>query len=116
MPPIVVQMTSFTNLDVSGWDSVKKLDPEAYFRSFISQGIRPDGRYFNSIRKIVNSSDGYRPQTSSSDINIYGSALIKMGGTVVTASVLVLVGTPNSLTPTFGELGRLKFSFHYQHL
>jgi exosome complex component RRP43 len=84
----------------------QKLHPTEYFRKFVSQGVRPDGRLLNS----------FRPTTVHQGVitTANGSAMVRIGGTTVVCGIKAEVAEPKMDTPDQGYLGRLARlpSFH----
>uniref|UniRef100_A0A7S2TXE8 Ribosomal RNA-processing protein 43 n=1 Tax=Lotharella oceanica TaxID=641309 RepID=A0A7S2TXE8_9EUKA len=74
----------------------KKLHPHEFFRKFLEQGIRPDGREVMNVR---------RTRIASGNIgSADGSAVAKIGGTTVACGIKLEVGTPSALTPNHGRI------------
>ncbi|KAF9429726.1 Exosome complex component RRP43 [Podila epigama] len=74
----------------------QKLHPTEYFRKFVSQGVRPDGRLLNS----------FRPTTVHHGVitTANGSAMVRIGGTTVVCGVKAEVAEPRLDTPDQGYL------------
>ncbi|KAF8933800.1 Exosome complex component RRP43 [Dissophora ornata] len=74
----------------------QKLHPTEYFRKFISQGVRPDGRLLN----------GFRPTTVHYGVitTANGSAMVRIGGTTVVCGVKAEVAEPKLDAPDQGYL------------
>jgi len=68
-------------------EGFRKIYPTEYYRKFLVQGVRPDGRGLNKIRKTTVSTGSI---TSAS-----GSAFVKMGNTSVVAGIKLEVGNPH---------------------
>ena len=101
-------MTSLAEYSNERYDSVKKLDPEGYYRAFIKNRIRPDGRHFNQFRSIVDQSEQFSSRITDNNAagqRLYGSSLIRVGGTVAAAGIQLFIGTPNATSPESGEIG-----------
>jgi len=77
----------------------QKLHPAEYFRKFISQGVRPDGRLLT----------GFRPTTVHYGVisTANGSAMVRVGGTTVVCGVKAEVAEPRLDSPDQGYLGML---------
>ena len=69
-----------------GPDAYKKLYPAEFYRKFVENGIRPDGRSFGSGRPVT---IGLKPIEGPSS-----SALVKIGSTSVLAGLTFEVHTP----------------------
>ncbi|KAG0369554.1 ribosomal protein S5 domain 2-type protein [Gamsiella multidivaricata] len=74
----------------------QKLHPSEYFRKFVSQGVRPDGRLLNSFRPTT---VHYGVITTAN-----GSAMVRMGGTTVVCGVKAEVTEPKLDAPNQGYL------------
>lgn len=76
----------------------QKLHPAEYFRKFISQGVRPDGRLLT----------GFRPTTVHHGVisTANGSAMVRVGGTTVVCGVKAEVAEPKLDSPDQGYLGK----------
>ncbi|GJJ68337.1 exosome complex component RRP43 [Entomortierella parvispora] len=74
----------------------QKLHPAEYFRKFISQGVRPDGRLLT----------GFRPTTVHYGVisTANGSAMVRVGGTTVVCGVKAEVAEPRLDSPDQGYL------------
>ncbi|KAK3811181.1 MAG: exosome complex exonuclease RRP43-like protein [Benniella sp.] len=74
----------------------QKLHPTEYFRKFVSQGVRPDGRLLNS----------FRPTTIHQGVitTANGSAMVRIGGTTVVCGIKAEVAEPKMETPDQGYL------------
>ncbi|KAF9358992.1 Exosome complex component RRP43 [Mortierella sp. NVP85] len=74
----------------------QKLHPTEYFRKFVSQGVRPDGRLLNS----------FRPTTVHQGVitTANGSAMVRIGGTTVVCGIKAEVAEPKMDTPDQGYL------------
>jgi exosome complex component RRP43 len=78
------------------WEQVKAANPLNYYRSFLAQNIRPDGRTFLQRRPVSIRSGAI---TTSN-----GSCLTKIGATSVLAAIKLEVSPPLNATPTSGFL------------
>lgn len=77
----------------------QRIDPADYYRNFIKNGVRIDGRSFSDLRCVA---------VGGSDFNCLsecGSSLVHFGNTKVACSISVLVGTPSQLNPSSGDIG-----------
>ena len=74
----------------------KKLNPIGYLRSYLQNGIRPDGRMFDERRNLDIKVDVYK--------HISGSSTISLGETTVTAGVTLLTGAPSHDSPNSGDI------------
>ncbi|KAF9185441.1 Exosome complex component RRP43 [Haplosporangium sp. Z 767] len=74
----------------------QKLHPIEYFRKFVSQGVRPDGRLLN----------GFRPTTVHVGVitTANGSAMVRLGGTTVVCGIKAEVAEPKLDSPDQGYL------------
>ncbi|KAF9916913.1 Exosome complex component RRP43 [Lobosporangium transversale] len=74
----------------------QKLHPTEYFRKFISQGVRPDGRLL----------DSFRPTTVHYGVitTANGSAMVRIGGTTVVCGIKAEVAEPKLDSPDQGYL------------
>ncbi|KAF9583302.1 Exosome complex component RRP43 [Lunasporangiospora selenospora] len=74
----------------------QKLHPVEFFRKFISQGVRPDGRLL----------EGFRPTTVHKNVvsTANGSAMVRIGGTTVICGVKAEVAEPKMDSPNQGYL------------
>lgn len=80
-------------------EAFQRLDPENFYRRFVKNGVRPDGRGLRAVRPIsvdvgVLSEDRVR-----------ASALVGLGSTKVLAGITLQVGQPMESTPMCGMLG-----------
>ncbi|KAG0243462.1 Exosome complex component RRP43 [Mortierella sp. GBA43] len=75
----------------------QKLHPTEYFRKFVSQGVRPDGRLL----------DSFRPTTIHNGVitTANGSAMVRIGGTTVVCGVKAEVAEPKLEAPDQGYIG-----------
>lgn len=78
---------------------LRQLNPVDYYREFIKNGVRADGRSFSDLRRVAVGTGDH--STSSA----YGSSLAHIGETKVSCNVSVLVGTPSQQNPGSGDLG-----------
>ena len=78
---------------------MQAIDPKAYLTGHLQRGLRLDGREPLEMRplscKVLSRGDG-----SSGLISV----CVGLGGTIVTCSVSVLIGTPSYHTPDCGDL------------
>ncbi|CAG9855645.1 unnamed protein product [Phyllotreta striolata] len=75
-------------------DGYKTLHPVKYYREFLSQGIRPDGREFNTFRPIL---------LNVGSINTAdGSAIAKVGNTTVVCGIKAELCKPKPDAPDCG--------------
>jgi exosome complex RNA-binding protein Rrp42 (RNase PH superfamily) len=81
--------------------AAQHLDPEGYYREFVKNGVRVDGRSFSDLRRISVGAGDF--STSSK----FGSSLIHIGETKIACGVSVLVGTPSQQYPDSGDIGKL---------
>lgn len=83
-------------------EAFQRLDPENFYRRFISNGVRPDGRQLRTVRQISVDVDVL------SDNHVQGSALVGLGSTKVLTGITLKVGQPSEGTPLHGALGEYK--------
>ena len=81
----------------------QRIDPAVYYREFIKNGVRIDGRSFSDLRRVAIGGSDF---TCLSEC---GSSLVHFGSTKVACSVSVLVGTPSQLNPSSGDIGTYCF-------
>lgn len=80
-------------------EAFQRLDPENFYRRFVNNGVRPDGRGLRSVRPI------------SVDVGVLSkervqaSALVGLGSTKILAGITLQVGQPSESTPMCGMLG-----------
>lgn len=89
---------------------VQQLNPVGFYREFIKNGVRVDGRGFSDLRCISVGAGDF--STSST----YGSSLVHIGETKIACSVSVLVGTPTQQSPDSGDVGKTLYSIFHLHL
>ncbi len=77
----------------------REIDPAAYLLSFLKNGVRPSGRLITDYRNI-----NVR-QGSVNAANVYGSAQVQIGETIVTCGVNLMVGSPSLDKPQQGDIG-----------
>jgi exosome complex RNA-binding protein Rrp42 (RNase PH superfamily) len=77
----------------------QRIDPVDYYRTFIKNGVRIDGRSFSDLRCVAVGGSDF---TCLSEC---GSSLVHFGNTKVACSISVLVGTPSQLNPSSGDIG-----------
>ena len=74
----------------------RKVQPEEFYRKFLAQGVRPDGRALLGARKATPTPGA----VSSAD----GSCMLKLGKTVVLAGVQCEPGVPTKADPALGRV------------
>jgi exosome complex component RRP43 len=74
----------------------KRVQPVAYYRHFIDQDVRPDGRLFSDVRQTT--------VTVGAIETADGSSMVRMGNTTVVCGIKVQVALPHPLTPTKGYI------------
>lgn len=89
---------------------LKLLRPKDNFRSFLSNGVRFDGRLTSQMRPIAIQSNTLI-EKGNHNSPILGSSQVRIGGTTVVASIHALVGTPRLTHPKQGELGKQQQMF-----
>ena len=80
-------------------EAFQRLDPENFYRRFVKNGVRPDGREPRAVRPI--SVD----VGVLSEERVRSSALVGLGSTKVLAGITLQVGRPSESTPMCGMLG-----------
>lgn len=81
-------------------EAFQRLDPENFYRRFIKNGVRPDGRELRAVRPI-----SVDVEVLSSE-HVQASALVGLGSTKVLAGITLEVGQPAESTPLCGMLGK----------
>lgn len=85
-------------MDAIAVEAFQALDPENFYRKFVSQGVRPDGR----------SHLGQRPIHISTGVltadHVVSSALVRMGGTKFVGAATLQIGIPADATPSCGDI------------
>ncbi|CAN0330229.1 unnamed protein product [Ectocarpus sp. 6 AP-2014] len=79
-------------------EAFQRLDPENFYRRFVKNGVRPDGRELRAVRPI--SVD----VGVLSEERVQASALVGLGSTKVLAGISLQVGHPSENTPMCGML------------
>ncbi|EAA00202.3 AGAP012402-PA [Anopheles gambiae str. PEST] len=74
----------------------KLLHPVKYYKDYLENNIRPDGRELEELRPLAISFDVIK----SAD----GSAIVKVGNTTVVCGIKAELATPNALAPRHGFL------------
>lgn len=80
-------------------EAFQRLDPENFYRRFIKNGVRPDGRELRTVRPVSVDVDVL------SEKHVQGSALVGLGSTKALAGITLEVGHPGESTPLQGALG-----------
>lgn len=80
-------------------EAFQRLDPENFYRRFVNNGVRPDGRELRSVRPISVDVEVL------SEERVQASALVGLGSTKVLAGITLQVGQPSESTPMCGMLG-----------
>jgi len=75
-------------------ETYKRIHPSDYYRSFLSQNIRPDGRTFNGFRPIT--------ITANSVGTADGSSIVKLGKTTVVCGIKAEIAVPTDEDPNSG--------------
>lgn len=86
-------------------EAFQRLDPENFYRRFVKNGVRPDGRELRAVRPI--SVD----VGVLSEENVEASALVGLGSTKVLAGITLQVGHPTESAPMCGMLGKSSTCF-----
>lgn len=81
-------------------EAFQRLDPESFYRRFIKNSVRPDGRGLRTVRPISIDVEVL------SDKHVQGSALVALGSTKVLAGITSQIGQPGESTPLSGAIGR----------
>lgn len=102
---------AFINIIIMSIDSstiIELLDPVQHLRTHLDQRVRVDGRGFMDSRSLtVNCGAGEGIDTLLSfkaKKGIYGSAEVRLGGTLVCCDTTLLIGTPSPVAPDEGDL------------
>ena len=74
-----------------------RIQPHEYFRRFIEQNVRPDGRPLGKFRKTA--------LTFGAIVTADGSCMVKVGGTTVVCGIKAEVAEPKIKEPKKGYLG-----------
>lgn len=77
----------------------ERIKPDEYFRRFIEENVRPDGRSLHAFRPTS------IRQGAISTAN--GSAMVRIGGTTVICGIKAEVAEPRIDRPKDGYLGKL---------
>jgi exosome complex component RRP43 len=90
------------NMSVLPADVLQQLNPALFHRQFFAEGVRTDRRALEAARRttIAHSDNAERPAVAGAD----GSALVKLGHTVVLCGISLEVGVPQSVNPKNGRL------------
>lgn len=80
-------------------EAFQRLDPENFYRRFVKNGVRPDGRELRAVRPISVDCGVL------SEERVQASALVGLGSTKVLAGISLEVGNPGESTPMCGALG-----------
>eukprot|EP01027_Heterolobosea_sp_BB2_P004989 GEZU01007675.1.p1 GENE.GEZU01007675.1~~GEZU01007675.1.p1 ORF type:complete len:180 (+),score=13.68 GEZU01007675.1:151-690(+) len=78
------------------YNAFRKIHPVEFYRKFLSQGLRPDGRVLTKLRKTVIS--------AGSISTAEGSGMVKIGNTSVLCGIKAEVGVPSTEEPNQGKL------------
>lgn len=81
-------------------EAFQRLDPENFYRRFIKNGVRPDGRELRAVRPISVDVEVLSPE------HVQASALVGLGSTKVLAGITLEIGQPAESTPLYGMLGK----------
>ena len=88
---------------VAGVPIYNQFDDVEYYRSFIKNSIRPDGRKFSEYRRLA------VRQGFVTAPNVYGSAQVQINNTIVVCGINIMVGSPSMADPNKGDLGKYFF-------
>lgn len=75
---------------------LQTLDPRAYIRACLKNGVRPDTRQKNGLSDVLVSRNTYE--------NLWGSSIVKWGLTRATCGITLDVIAPSSSTPYEGDI------------
>jgi exosome complex component RRP43 len=75
-------------------ETFKKLQPSEYYRKFISNSTRPDGRRVDEARQVDVQLNPLK--------NCFGSATAKIGSTIVTCGIIAEIAEPLPTVPNEG--------------
>lgn len=84
---------------IAGVPIYEQFDDAEYYRSFIKNSIRPDGRKFTQYRRLAVKTGAI------SAPNVYGSAQVQIDKTIVLCGINIMVGSPSMADPEKGDLG-----------
>ena len=84
--------------------ATKILTPETYFENHINNKIRLNNRQFHQHRPVIVSTDEIKSQT-----NVYGSSIVTIGRTVVSAVITIHSMNPTVKQPSYGDIGKFLF-------
>ncbi|RUS15041.1 ribosomal protein S5 domain 2-type protein, partial [Endogone sp. FLAS-F59071] len=91
------QSTSVTaQLPRLPFDIFRRIQPHEYFRRFIEQNVRPDGRPLHKFRKTT--------LTVGAISTADGSAMVRIGGTTVICGIKAEISEPKIRFPEEGYL------------
>ena len=79
-------------------EAFQKLDPQTFYRKFLSSNVRPDGRSFQQIRDVTISYGVLRNE------HVAISTLVTLGDTKVVSAITLQVGQPSEYSPNSGEI------------
>ncbi|CAM9305738.1 unnamed protein product [Choristocarpus tenellus] len=79
-------------------EAFQRLDPESFYRRFVTKNVRPDGRELRAVRPVSVDIDVF------SDEHVQGSALVGIGATKVVVGITLQVGQPSESSPNFGDI------------
>ncbi|PNF17952.1 Exosome complex component RRP43 [Cryptotermes secundus] len=74
----------------------KSIHPVKYYRDFLAKGVRPDGRDMQKFRPVSINVDSIKTAE--------GSAIVKIGNTVVVCGIKAELAAPKAEEPNFGYL------------
>lgn len=81
------------------------------FEKCLQSDVRLDGRNFSDYRVSSIKRNVLKTQINLSGQRIYGSAQVQIGGTIVIAGVLLMVGLPSLQHPGSGDIGSRRLFF-----
>lgn len=87
------------------FDIFRRIQPHEYFRRFIEQNVRPDGRPLHKFRKTT--------LTVGAISTADGSAMVRIGGTTVICGIKAEISEPKIRFPEEGYLGNKGFFFFF---
>ncbi|KAG5175526.1 ribosomal protein S5 domain 2-type protein [Tribonema minus] len=79
-------------------EAFQKLDPQTFYRKFLSEGVRPDGRGLQEVRDVAVSCGVLTAP------HVAASALVTLGDTKVVTGITLQVGQPSQAEPGCGDV------------
>ena len=78
-------------------EAFQRLDLESFYRKFITNAVRPDGRTLHAVRDIAITLGVL------SSHNVAASALVRLGNTKVVVGITLQIGVPSEAAPDCGD-------------